>query len=382
MPESVLQTADKLKAAGFRAYLTGGSLRDLILKRKPKDWDVVTDAPRDELIKIFPDNLEVGLAFGILKLKNHPDIDVATLRKDGPYKDGRRPQYVKAGTALSDALRRDFTINSIYLDLVQGQVMDFTHGLADLKSELIRSVGRAEKRFSEDGLRILRALRFSAQLDFDIESKTFLALKQCKKMLRHISRERIRHEVMLALGGPGAALFLKRVQKLGLAPYIFTSLPEKKFAEAVKNLPITKHLALRPEIWLGFLMSITKDSDLKSDLCLANAEFYTTQNFAKIFRCESPLEFGDEILWQNFSTHEASLREVRQLTKLPKAKVWQKLMAAKEPLSKFHASWSAFQRELITTAQGQNIVGQELGKFLKEEKKARLMKILYRDKAA
>ena len=160
-----------LHGAGFQALLAGGSVRDLLMKRAPHDFDIATDATPDEVASLFPQALTVGRQFGVTILPFQVgdeafQIEVATFREDLEYKDGRRPEGVKFSTAKADAQRRDFTVNALFMDPLTGVISDFVDGQKDIRSRILRTVGVPHERFNEDKLRLLRAVRFSAQLDF------------------------------------------------------------------------------------------------------------------------------------------------------------------------------------------------------------------------
>lgn len=194
----------KLKSKGYKTFLVGGVVRDLLLHRPFEDFDLVTNASFEVLSKIFPEALEVGKSFGVFKLpsKNF-SIEVSVFRKDGPYTDGRHPTYTLHGTQKEDAKRRDFTINALFYELETGKIIDHVRGLQDLESKVIRAIGSANKRFQEDHLRILRALRFASELNFDIERTTFLSVLELSSKIKSISKERIQ----------------KELEKLFLSPY-------------------------------------------------------------------------------------------------------------------------------------------------------------------
>ncbi|BDC48044.1 cytidine(C)-cytidine(C)-adenosine (A)]-adding enzyme [Bryobacterales bacterium F-183] len=205
----------QLSAHGHQAYLVGGCVRDKLLNRPAKDFDVVTSALPDQIVGLFPNSGLVGAHFGVVLVRQGDlQVEVATFRSDGPYLDGRRPQNVHLGASLeADAHRRDFTINALYLDSQTGKILDPTGGQQDLQLRLIRAIGNPEDRFSEDHLRMLRAVRFAAELDFTIEPQTLVAIQNLAPRIRDVAAERIRIELERALPAGGAALF----QESGLA---------------------------------------------------------------------------------------------------------------------------------------------------------------------
>lgn len=197
----------------------GGCVRDLLLGRTPKDWDIATSALPDQIEALFPKTLPIGKAFGIIVVvpEAGDPVEVATYRADSPRGDGRRPESVAFTDAREDALRRDFTVNALFLDPETGEVSDYVGGKADLEAKRIRAIGDPAVRFAEDHLRMLRAVRFAATLDFAIEPATFEAIRQLAPDIRRISAERIRDELFRLLTESrkaGQALQLLRISGL------------------------------------------------------------------------------------------------------------------------------------------------------------------------
>ncbi len=285
----MLNTAQRIRGAGHRAWLAGGCVRDLLLKRPPKDWDVVSDAPLNELLKIFPRHLPVGVAFGILKFPPIDDvlIDVAAFRAEKGYSDKRRPDHVSHGTQAEDQSRRDFTINALYLDLATGVILDGVGGLEDLKKGVIRAVGDPQLRFDEDALRILRAARFAAQLGFRIEAKTLAAMKARALGLSAISRERVREETLRALTSPHPSLFLTTVATCGLWPQVFGTKPPRRailpplFRALEKASQGRPHRALH---WRAAFSAVAAAQDLKEHLRLTNTEAHVVSAAERLSR--------------------------------------------------------------------------------------------------
>lgn len=209
-----------LRARGYEAYLVGGCVRDRLLGRPPKDFDIATSALPDDVMRLFPGAGLVGAHFGVVLVRQGDlQVEVATFRTDGKYTDGRRPDEVQLGaTAESDALRRDFTINALFLDPQTGRIVDFTNGQQDLADRLIRAIGDPQARFAEDHLRMLRAIRFAAELDFAIEPGTMSAIQTLAPRIREVAAERIRLELERALPAGGAALLAESdlAEALGL----------------------------------------------------------------------------------------------------------------------------------------------------------------------
>lgn len=193
----------ELQARGFSAYFAGGCVRDFLLKMQPNDFDVATNATPDDVEKIFPKTVAVGKKFGVIVVVDGDEqVEVATFRKDGGYQDGRRPDNVEFCGAKEDALRRDFTVNALFYDLKNRQIIDYVDGERDLKNKLLRAVGDPVIRFEEDHLRILRGIRFSAQLGFEIEPLTLSASKKLAAQVTTVSGERIQEELTKFLRSP------------------------------------------------------------------------------------------------------------------------------------------------------------------------------------
>ena len=200
MPANVQLIIDKLNASGYEAYIVGGCVRDSVLHRAPDDWDVTTSAQPCEVKKVFSRTVDTGIAHGtVMVLIGGSAVEVTTYRIDGEYEDNRHPSEVEFTTSLAkDLKRRDFTVNAMaYND--QTGLVDIFGGMEDLSRQVIRCVGKPHERFSEDALRILRAVRFAAQLDFVIDDDTKVAVKQLAGTLSNISAERIQVEVVKLL---------------------------------------------------------------------------------------------------------------------------------------------------------------------------------------
>ncbi len=188
---------DRLRAAGHVAYFAGGCVRDLVRGKPPKDIDIATDARPEQVQKIFGRTYAVGAHFGVIVvLENNLQFEVATFRADGVYLDGRRPTEVCFSSPEEDARRRDFTINGMFYDPPNNEVIDFVGGRADLAVGLVRAIGDPAQRFAEDRLRLLRAVRFATVLDFEIEAQTWEAIVAAAGDIREISAERIREELV------------------------------------------------------------------------------------------------------------------------------------------------------------------------------------------
>jgi tRNA nucleotidyltransferase/poly(A) polymerase len=193
----------KLQAAGFSAFWVGGSVRDFLLGREPTDFDIATDAKPEQVEKLFSKTIPVGRKFGVvIVVENEQQFQVATFRAEADYQDGRRPEKVEFANAEADALRRDFTVNGLFYDPLTKKTHDWVGGEKDLRAKIIRTIGKPEERFGEDHLRMLRAVRFAAQLNFAIEPETFSAIQRLAPKIKLISAERIREELVKLFAPP------------------------------------------------------------------------------------------------------------------------------------------------------------------------------------
>lgn len=212
--QSICQT---LHSAGYTAFLAGGCVRDYLLKIVPKDYDIATSATPEDVAELFPHCIPVGAAFGVqIVMLDEEQFEVATFRSDGDYSDGRRPDSVTFTSPEEDALRRDFTVNALFMDPETKEIIDYVGGREDLSKRCIRAVGDPVQRFTEDHLRLMRAIRFASQLDFEIETDTYAAISECAPLLEHISPERIRNELERILTQPRAPIAMQRLYDTGL----------------------------------------------------------------------------------------------------------------------------------------------------------------------
>lgn len=187
----------RLHAAGFAAFWVGGCVRDFLLGREPGDFDIATDATPAQVEKLFKKTIPVGKKFGvIIVVEGGQQFQVAMFRAEAEYRDGRRPERVKLANAEADARRRDFTVNGLFYDPATEKIHDWVGGQEDLRARVIRTIGAPAERFGEDHLRMLRAVRFAARLDFDIEAATFAAIQSLAPKIRMISAERVRDELI------------------------------------------------------------------------------------------------------------------------------------------------------------------------------------------
>lgn len=250
----------KLSEEGFTAWLAGGCVRDFLMQKAPKDFDVVTNAKPQEIEKLFPKALEVGKKFGIIILPfDGFQVEIATFRKDGEYKDGRHPESVSFATPEEDAKRRDFTINALFFDPEKKEIIDYVDGQLDIRKGIIRTVGAPEKRFDEDKLRVLRAFRFCSQLGFAIEEKTFLKARDFS--LKPVSKERIRDELTKLLRGANAVEALSLIEQAGILSELLPETEESIYLKTGAGAELPP--------WILTKVLLQKSHELPSEVLLA-----------------------------------------------------------------------------------------------------------------
>jgi poly(A) polymerase len=226
----------RLHGAGHQAFLVGGCVRDVLLGMKPKDYDVATDARPDRIMDLFPNSGRVGAHFGVVLVRDVFDqVEVATFRSDHEYMDGRHPEHVRfESDPREDVLRRDFTINGLLMEPASGRILDFVDGQLDLVRGIVRAIGDPYERFREDHLRLLRAVRFAARLNFEIEAETFAAMRRDHALIQRVSLERVREELVRILTEGGARRGFEMLDGTGLLEDI---LPEVADMKGVQQPP-------------------------------------------------------------------------------------------------------------------------------------------------
>jgi poly(A) polymerase len=241
----------RLKQAGFEAYFVGGSVRDFLRGVSPGDYDIVTSALPDQVIGLFERTVAVGAKFGVVVVvEDGYTYEVATFRSDDVYADGRRPTRVHFSTAGEDALRRDFTVNGLLMDPMTGEILDYVNGRADISGKIIRTIGNPYARFSEDYLRMLRAVRFAANLDYSIDPETKAAIVAHAEKINLVSAERISEELQKILTQGGARRGFEMLAETGLLNRI---LPEVERMRGVTQPP-----QFHPEgdVWQHTMMAL------------------------------------------------------------------------------------------------------------------------------
>ena len=222
----------KLQDKGHIAYLAGGCVRDMLRGETPKDYDIATSALPEEITSIFTKTREVGVHFGVvIVIVNNQAFDVATFRNDGSYKDGRHPEEVTFSTPQDDTARRDFTVNGIFFDPISEKYIDFVEGKSDIDKKVIRAIGEPNLRFQEDHLRLLRAIRFAARFDYEIEAETWNSIKSNASGISKISKERIRDELTKILLNENRVLGFDLLVESGLMEHIIPEILQLKGCE-------------------------------------------------------------------------------------------------------------------------------------------------------
>ncbi len=227
LPEEITLLLKTLNQSGFEGYLVGGCIRDIIMNKTPKDWDITTNAKPEQIQALFPDSFYEN-DYGTVGVKTEIGVvEVTPYRKEGAYSDGRRPDSVEYTNDIeSDLSRRDFTINAIAYDPINGTLTDPFGGMTDIEEKIIRCVGDTNTRFSEDGLRILRMIRFSAQLDFSIHTDTLVSAMDKRHILEKIAKERIKDEFCKILMSDNAIKAFIYMSKIDILQYITIHLKE------------------------------------------------------------------------------------------------------------------------------------------------------------
>ncbi|MFA6279025.1 MAG: HD domain-containing protein [Candidatus Paceibacterota bacterium] len=264
IPEEVASVDKKLREDGFEAYLVGGCVRDLIMGREPKDWDITTNASPEQIQAVFPDSFYEN-DFGTVGVKTESTdprlaiVEITPYRIESGYSDKRRPDKVEFGTSLlEDLARRDFTINAMALEGSQGHLIDPYDGQKDIKDKLVRAVGKPAERFNEDALRMLRAVRLVAELDFGIDGATAAAISENSKHLSHVSCERIRDEFVRILNSDQPMNALVLAERLGILEFISP--------ELARSMGIAQNQAHSYDVFEHLMRAVQHAADKKFSL--------------------------------------------------------------------------------------------------------------------
>jgi poly(A) polymerase len=285
MVNSICET---LRRNGYQALLVGGCVRDLLLGREPADYDVTTDATPEQVMALFPESVAVGAQFGVILIpRDGTKVEVATFRSDVGYSDGRHPdRVVYSKTAQEDVQRRDFTINGLLMHHDTGKVLDYVGGQADLKTKVIRAIGEPDRRFTEDKLRMMRAVRFAARFGFEIESETFRAIRRHASEIQQVSPERLREELTKMLTEGAARQAFELLDETWLLQQV---LPEIAAMKGVEQPP-----QFHPEgdVWIHTRMML---EGLPADASATLAWGVLLHDVGKPPTFQSAAETGDRI---------------------------------------------------------------------------------------
>jgi len=306
--------ATDLRAHDFQAWLVGGCVRDLVLGREPKDYDIATDARPNELLKLFPNAQLVGAQFGVVLVDG---VEVATFRSDHSYADGRHPDQVTFETdARQDVQRRDFTINALLLDPLDltSPVIDYVGGLQDLRDHVIRAIGDAERRFEEDHLRMLRAVRFAARFGFTIESGTLAAIQKLHRKIARVSQERVRDELVRILTEGSARRGFELLDESGLLNDV---LPE---VAAMKDVAQPPEFHPEGDVWIHTLLMLeglkSPTAELALGVLLHDVGKPGTFRIADRIRFDGHVELGEKIARDILNRLRFSNSEIDQVIAL------------------------------------------------------------------
>jgi poly(A) polymerase len=295
------QIVQKLVEAGYIAYFVGGWVRDRVMKIPSSDIDIATNAPPEEIIRLFPKTISVGAAFGVIIviLQGHP-FEVSTFRKDCEYIDGRRPKRVELSNPQEDSKRRDFTINGMFFDPLSNTIFDYVKGQEDIKKKIIRTIGNPQERFKEDRLRMIRAIRFSARFGFTIEKATREAIKKtANQLLPAVSMERVWQEIKKMAEKEHFDVALREMEQIGLLSIIFPFLSSIPSTEIQRRIACYHRYPKKcPPILL--ISELFQDASLHTlfEIC----EYLKVSNQDKewveyVFRGRELIKQGDDRAW-------------------------------------------------------------------------------------
>jgi poly(A) polymerase len=314
--EAATEIVRRLRSEGFQAYLVGGCVRDLVMGREPKDYDVTTNATPDQVLTLFPDALTVGAQFGVVIVPREAgNVEVATFRSDGLYADGRHPREVRyAETPQEDVRRRDFTINGLLYDPLSDQVLDFVGGQADIRARRVRTIGDPLERFSEDRLRMLRAVRFTARFGFKLEPAVLTAIRRLAAQIHDVSAERVRDEIVKILTEGQARRGFELLDESGLLQEV---LPEVKRLQGVEQPP-----EFHPEgdVWIHTLLMLERLREPTPTLALGvllhDVGKPPTFTIRERIRFDNHMEVGAKMAEEICSRLRLSARETERVVEL------------------------------------------------------------------
>lgn len=299
-----IEIVRKLTELGYIAYFAGGWVRDRMMGISSSDIDIATNASPEEIIKLFPKTIPVGVAFGVVIVVNHGhQFEVTTFRKDCEYIDGRRPVHVELSNPEEDAKRRDFTINGMFFDPLTNTILDYVGGQEDIRRKIIRTIGDPKERFKEDRLRMIRAVRFAARFDFAIEKNTEKAIgENANQLLPAVSIERIWQEIKKMAEGPRFDRVILEMNRFGLLSVIFPRLSSLSSLEISRRVGFYKKYPQKcPPIL--FISELFQESSLEFFMELCEYLKVTNQDkgfVESVFRGRELIKQGDDRGWAHY----------------------------------------------------------------------------------
>ena len=370
--ERALFIVQELKKHGHTAFYAGGCVRDYLLKHPLQDIDIATDATPEELQKIFPHTVPVGIAFGILLvIIDNRQYEVATFRKEEVHKNGRYPEKVIFTSAKEDAVRRDFTINGMFYDPLNDVVHDFVEGQKDLENKIIRAIGNPQERFFEDRLRMVRAARFAARFDFIIENETFNAIKnRSAELFPAVSIERVWQEIAKMAQHKNFKKALLLLFEMGLLQVIFPALQTLSPADLKKRLA---HIDKFPRSLPVILQIQELFPGISLDERLALCRYFKLSNYEQnVINYVFNIKDGDSHYWAQVYAHDLfELFWQWQKARLPakEREIFIELHEKKQKLLSSHIRRLCEKKPLVTAEHLQAIgiaPGKKMGELLRE----------------
>ena len=327
LPDDVRRIIKTIEDNGYEAYAVGGCVRDSILERNPDDWDITTSARPEQIKSFFKKTIDTGIKHGtVTVMMNHTGYEVTTYRIDGEYKDGRHPESVEFSAKLVDDLkRRDFTINAMAYNESNGFVDEF-NGIEDLNNHVIRCVGNPIERFSEDALRMMRAIRFSAQLGFDIDSKTYAAIVELAPAIRQVSMERVQVELAKTIMSDNP-FYVKQYEQTGLLRENLSYMDEILSGKLVKNaMAMLKYAPKSTVLRYAAIFNMGEPDRVKAELKALKLDNYTVDTVTKLVAYskdtieenepavrEAVHKYGKELLALMFENEEARINTKEEI---------------------------------------------------------------------
>ena len=327
LPDDVRSIIKTIEDNGYEAYAVGGCVRDSILGRNPDDWDITTSARPEQIKSFFKKTIDTGIKHGtVTVMMNHTGYEVTTYRIDGEYKDGRHPESVEFSAKLVDDLkRRDFTINAMAYNESNGFVDEF-NGIEDLNNHVIRCVGNPIERFSEDALRMMRAIRFSAQLGFDIDSKTYAAIVELAPAIRQVSMERVQVELAKTIMSDNP-FYVKQYEQTGLLRENLSYMDEILSGKLVKNaMAMLKYAPKITVLRYAAIFNMGEPDRVKAELKALKLDNYTVDTVTKLVAYskdtieenepavrEAVHKYGKELLALMFENEEARINTKEEI---------------------------------------------------------------------